>query len=127
MRQTIHFLTRAIKNRDNDPGQTVRVMVRAEALMSQYVDAGFYSLEPTLAQLQAHIRIAARMARRHIIRCALRDPADAIYAEGMRRLVGDDEESQEDVRAAEKHLAEGVRLMDGLWRSKADRKKLGLQ
>jgi hypothetical protein len=126
MRQYIHFLTRAIKNRDDDPGQMMRVMVRAERLMSEYVDAGFYMLEPELLSLQSHIRIAGRMARRHIIRCALK--GDEVYARDMQELVHDDDESREDVKAAEKHLAEGTRLMEGLWPpSKAERQRLGLQ
>jgi hypothetical protein len=123
MRQTIHFLTRAIKNRHDDPGQMLRVMVRVERLMSEYVDAGFYSLERQRAQFQSHIRIAGRVARRHIIRCALRDPADATYAETMQRFVGEDEDSQEDVAAAKRHLAEGRKLAEGLWVGKKDRAK----
>jgi hypothetical protein len=119
MRQTFHFLHRAIKNRDKDPGQMLRVMVKAEKLMGQYVDAAFYMLEPELEQLQAHILIAGRMARRHVIRCALR--GDERYVADMAEFVRDDEASREDVAAAEKHLAEGTRLNEGLWPSRAER------
>jgi hypothetical protein len=125
MRQLIHFLTRAIKNRHDDPGQMLRVMVRAERLMSEYVDAGFYLLEPELERLRSHIRIAGRMARRHIIRCALR--GDERYVRDMHDMVRDDEASREDVAVAEKHLAEGTRLMVGLWPSKAERERSELQ
>jgi hypothetical protein len=125
MRQYTHFLKRAIRNRDDDPGQMLRVMVRAERLMSEYVDAGFYMLERELEALREHIRIAGRMARRHIIRCALR--GDEAYIRDMQEFVRDDEMSREDVRAAEQHLAEGTRLMLGLWPPKAEAERQELQ
>jgi hypothetical protein len=127
--QLVHFLHTAL--RKGDARQAIRIMVRAEKIVSEFVEeGGYYSMEPILEQLQAHIRIAARMARRHIIRCALHDPEDQFYTDAMQSLVRDDAESREDVCAAERHLAEGVRLMQGLWRSKEERlkrQKLGLQ
>jgi hypothetical protein len=117
-RQSMHFLRRALRNTD-DPGQALRVMARAEKLIGQYVDAGFYLLEPILESLQEHLYIAARMTRRHIIRCALRCPDDKVYANEMQKLMRDDAEALEDARAAERHLAEGTRLMEGLWRKTA--------
>jgi hypothetical protein len=127
--QLVHFLYTAL--RKGDARQAIRIMVRAEKLISEFVEeGGYYSMEPMLEQLQAHIRIAARMARRHIIRCALRDPKDQFYTDARQSLVRDDAEWREDVHAAEQHLAEGVRLMQGLWRSKEEllkRQKLGLQ
>jgi hypothetical protein len=127
--QLVHFLYTAL--RKGDDRQAIRIMVRAEKLISEFVEeGGYYSMEPMLELLQSHIRIAGRMARRHIIRCALCDPEDQFYTDAMHSLVRDDAESREDVRAAERHLAEGVRLMQGLWRSKQERlkrQKLGLQ
>jgi hypothetical protein len=115
--QSMHFLRRALSNTD-DPRQALRVMMRAEKLIGQHVDAGFYLLETILESLQVHLYIAARMIRRHILRCALRWPHDEVYAREMQRVMRDDAEALEDARAAERHLSEGTRLMAGLWRSK---------
>jgi hypothetical protein len=108
--QLVEHLSAALQNR-RDPRQALRIMVNAERIFREYVDAGFHSMRAAHGELIDHLCIAARMARRAIIRAALRDPADEVYGRLMQGLVSDDTESLEDVAAAERHLAEGTRLM----------------
>jgi hypothetical protein len=80
------------------------------------------------------------MARRNIIKRALLcSEADwPFYEDALQKLVSNDvgslndrlrneAEARIDWQAAQRHIAEGTRLMEGLWRSKAERQRLGLQ
>jgi hypothetical protein len=125
LRQLFHFLRTALKA--DDWRKALRIMLAAEKLIGQYIDAGFYILEPMQEELESHLHIAARCVRRRIIKLALRDPADEIYSDLMRGLVHDDAESRQDLYAAKQHLDKGVRLLAGLWpaSSKSRAAKLG--
>jgi hypothetical protein len=128
--QLIEYLTEALKHKD-DPHKAIKVMVRADKILGAYMakePRPLPLLAPMKAGLEATLHIAARMARRNVIRWAMR--GNEYCAREVHKVIGDDDESREDVRAAERHLAEGRRLMEGLWASKADRARftdLGLE
>jgi hypothetical protein len=117
LHQLTSYLFFALKNKD-DPWQPIKIMVRAERLVSIYVDAGFDLMEDLQAELQHTLHAAFRLARRQFIKRALLSPDHEfpLYVADMRdpalRLDGPD--AIDDLAAVQAHLDHGRSLLDDL-------------
>jgi hypothetical protein len=123
--QLIKYMTEALKHKD-DPWRAIKIIAKAERIVSDYVQEDFCSFEPLQAGLQRTLRLTFRMARRAFIRSCFKHGMDPT-TEGARFH---DDTWDEDFVAVERHLAEGRRLNEGLWVSRKERAKyadLGLE
>jgi hypothetical protein len=121
--QLIEHVEWALSHKDK-PWLVTAVMANFHRVLGAYIDAGFRSLEAMEEQVRDHLVLSYRMARRAFIRVCIRDGLDPLTSgpECIR-----EEYFDEDLAAVERHLREGVRLNDGLWKSKAEREQMGLQ
>jgi hypothetical protein len=117
MSQLIEHVEAALNERD-DVWKPIRIMVQADRLIEEYTIEGFVYLLPLQQRLQRAIYTACRMARRAFYRRALTCPPNEVakYQADLQAGFLWDEKAEEDFAAAERHLADGTRLMDGLWR-----------
>jgi hypothetical protein len=90
---------------------------RAEKVIAQYTDVNFTMLEPMQQALQATLHTFWRIARRQFIKRALKAPDHeySLYLDTFREGWLDGKDADEDFRAAERHVDEGARLMEGIW------------
>jgi hypothetical protein len=124
--QLIDYLTEALTRRD-DPNAAIRIIAAAEKIVGEYLaeePRPLPLLTPFHMELRAHLGIAFRMARRAFIRACFRHGLDPTTS-GPEWVRG--HEWEEDFAAVERHLREGARLNEGLWRGKAERQRLELQ
>jgi hypothetical protein len=116
--QILGYLSAALKNKD-DPWKAFAVIAAGEKIVACYVNYQFLMMRPFHRQLQATLHKAWRCARRQFIKRALKAPDWeypkylATFKEGWL----DGEDAQEDFRAVERHLDEGLSLFGDLRRS----------
>jgi hypothetical protein len=116
--QIIEALSVALKKTKEDPWAAVRVIVKGERIVAEYVDEGFDLLEPFQRDLQDTLHTAWRMARRQFIRRALRcQPYETeTFIRHFRELGSSGAEAMEDFRAVESALMRGVSIFEDLRR-----------
>jgi hypothetical protein len=126
MRQLVGYVHHAITKRKDDVWKPFQIMARAEKLIDIYVQEQFDELIPLREDLRRSLHNAWRCVRRRYIRAALKCGAEELplYLADMRdpKLGLDGPDGLDDFRAAERHVDLGVPLMQGLCRSKAERR-----
>ena len=113
--QILGYLSAAVKNKDN-PWKAFEVIAKGEQIVAAYVQNGYPSMEPFQLQLQETLHKAWRCARRRFIRAALRAPDHEYqkYLATCKEGWLDGPDAQEDFRAVERHLDEGLSLFGDL-------------
>jgi hypothetical protein len=114
-RQIIDCLSEALKRKD-DPWLAMRVIVRGESIVANYVRHRFETMEPFQRQMQGTIHKLWRCARRQFIKRALKAPDHEYqkYLATFREGWMDGPDALEDFQAAERHLDEGLSLFSDL-------------
>jgi hypothetical protein len=109
--QVFDYLQAAYRNRE-DRWKAVRIIIQAERLVAEYVDFGFYLLNPLAEVLHRLFRAERRVFIRRALLC--REEDRPIYKEALKRWDGVD--ASDDFRAVERALYEGASMFDDLRR-----------
>jgi hypothetical protein len=121
--QIIEHLSAALKKTKEDPWAAIKVIVKGERIVAEYVEEGFDLLAPIQRDLQDTLHTAWRMARRQFIRRALRcQPHETeTFIRYFKEFDWKGAEAMEDFRAVESALARGVSIFEDLRRDHRSR------